>query len=233
MSEVPQNKQTRSRGGSKSPQGKGKGRASRSAANWLELAGDARQWAHGHRLAVVATAAFVVLNLVVWIGAAVAGFAFPLRLNTSMAEFDLGKLVCSLFLARSVIQLIVDAMLWLIMLSIAEPWLGRARTIASALGCAAAGTVIGLGLCAAAGWLFQDSQFVARMQFTLSPLILPVGALMVASAFCGHLWRRRIRLIGYVSILVALLYSGNPGGYCILAAALLGHLAGRVMAGRP
>ena len=71
------------------------------------------------------------------------------------------------------------------------------------------------------------------MQFALSPLVLPVGALMAASAFCGHLWRRRIRLIGYVAILVALLYSGNPGDYCILAAALLGHIAGRVMAGPP
>ena len=203
------------------------------ADSWRELAEDARQWVDGHRLAVVATTVLVVLNLVVWLVAAMAGFAFPLRLDTSMAEFDLGKLVCSLFLARGVIQLIIDAVLWLVMFSIAEPWLGRTRTVAAALACAAAGAIIGLGLCAAAGWLFQDSQFVSRMRFALSPLVLPVGALMAASAFCGHLWRRRIRLIGYVAILVALLYSGNPGDYCILAAALLGHIAGRVMAGPP
>ena len=202
------------------------------ADSWRELAEDARQWVDGHRLAVVATTVLVVLNLVVWLVAAMAGFAFPLRLDTSMAEFDLGKLVCSLFLARGVIQLIIDAVLWLVMFSIAEPWLGRTRTVAAALACAAAGAIIGLGLCAAAGWLFQDSQFVSRMRFALSPLVLPVGALMAASAFCGHLWRR-IRLIGYVAILVALLYSGNPGDYCILAAALLGHIAGRVMAGPP
>ena len=203
------------------------------ADSWRELAEDARQWVDGHRLAVVDTTVLVVLNLVVWLVAAMAGFAFPLRLDTSMAEFDLGKLVCSLFLARGVIQLIIDAVLWLVMFSIAEPWLGRTRTVAAALACAAAGAIIGLGLCAAAGWLFQDSQFVSRMRFALSPLVLPVGALMAASAFCGHLWRRRIRLIGYVAILVALLYSGNPGDYCILAAALLGHIAGRVMAGPP
>ena len=208
-------------------------KSSHVADSWRELAEDARQWADGHRLAVVATTVLVVLNLVVWLVAAMAGFAFPLRLDTSMAEFDLGKLVCSLFLARGVIQLIIDAVLWLVMFSIAEPWLGRTRTVAAALACAAAGALIGLGLCAAAGWLFQDSRFVSRMQFALSPLVLPVGALMAASAFCGHLWRRRIRLIGYVAILVALLYSGNPGDYCILAAALLGHIAGRVMAGPP
>ncbi len=90
------------------------------ADSWRELAEDARQWADGHRLTVVATTVLVVLNLVVWLVAAMAGFAFPLRLDTSMAEFDLGKLVCSLFLARGVIQLIIDAVLWLVMFSIAE-----------------------------------------------------------------------------------------------------------------
>lgn len=202
---------------------------SHAAESWRELAGDVRQWADGHRLAITATVALVVLNLVVWLVVAMAGFAFPLRLDTSMAEFDFGKLFCTLFLARGVIQLILDAALWLVMLSIAEPWLGRARTVGTALG----GVIVGLTLCAAAGWLFQDSQFVSRMQFALSPLVLPVGALMAASAFCSHLLRRRIRLIGYVAILVALLYSGNPGDYCILAAALIGHAAGRVMAGPP
>ncbi len=108
------------------------------ADSWRELAEDARQWVDGHRLAVVATTVLVVLNLVVWLVAAMAGFAFPLRLDTSMAEFDLGKLVCSLFLARGVIQLIIDAVLWLVMFSIAEPWLGRTRTVAAALACAAA-----------------------------------------------------------------------------------------------
>ena len=206
---------------------------SHAAESWRELAGDVRQWADGHRLAITATVALVVLNLVVWLVVAMAGFAFPLRLDTSMAEFDFGKLFCTLFLARGVIQLILDAALWLVMLSIAEPWLGRARTVGTALACALGGVIVGLTLCAAAGWLFQDSQFVSRMQFALSPLVLPVGALMAASAFCSHLLRRRIRLIGYVAILVALLYSGNPGDYCILAAALIGHAVGRVMAGSP
>ena len=157
----------------------------------------------------------MVLNLVVWLVVAMAGFAFPLRLDTSMAEFDFGKLFCTLFLARGVIQLILDAALWLVMLSIAEPWLGRARTVGTALACALGGVIVGLTLCAAAGWLFQDSQFVSRMQFALSPLVLPVGALMAASAFCSHLLRRRIRLIGYVASLVAWLF-------VLIAAAAIG-----------
>ena len=73
---------------------------SHAAESWRELAGDVRQWADGHRLAITATVALVVLNLVVWLVVAMAGFAFPLRLDTSMAEFDFGKLFCTLFLAR-------------------------------------------------------------------------------------------------------------------------------------
>ena len=196
---------------------------------WQALAGDARRWAASHRFAVAATLAFAVVNLVVWIVAAVTGFDFPLRLHTSMAEFSLGKLLCSLFLARGVIQLVIDAVLWLVMLSIAERWLGRARTVRIAVACALGGVIVGLALCAATGSLLHDTHIVERISFVLSPLTLPVGALMAASAYCTHLWRQRIRLVGYVAILVTLLYSGNPGGYCILAAAVIGHVAGAVM----
>ena len=139
-------------------------RSSHAAESWRELAGDVRQWADDHRLAVTATAALVTLNLVAWLVAAMAGFAFPLRLSTSMSAFNAGKLICSLFLARGVIQLMVDAVLWLVMLSIAEPWLGRVRTVVTALACAAGGVLAGLTLCAAAGWMFQDSLFVSRMR---------------------------------------------------------------------
>ena len=73
---------------------------SHAAESWRELAGDVRQWADGHRLAITATVALVVLNLVVWLVVAMAGFAFPLRLDTSMAEFDFGKLFCSFLMPR-------------------------------------------------------------------------------------------------------------------------------------
>ncbi|PWG63021.1 hypothetical protein DF196_11395 [Bifidobacterium callitrichidarum] len=206
--------------------------SSHAAGNWKALADDARRWARGHRLCVTATAGLVVLNLVVWLVAAMAGFAFPLRLSTSMAEFSFGKLVATLFLARGVLQLVIDAVLWIVMLSIAETRLGRRLTIITAFTCAVIGIFVGLALCSAIGWIFQDSSFVARMGFTLSPLALPIGAMMAASARCSHLWRRRIRIIGYAAILVVLLYSGNPGVYCILVAALAGHIAGHVMAKR-
>lgn len=196
---------------------------------WHALIGDARRWNAAHRFAVGATLAFVAVNIVAWIVAAITGFDFPLRLRTSMAEFDYGKLLCSLFLTRGVVQLVIDAMLWLIMLSIAERWLGRARTIRIAVACAIGGVIVGMAMCCATGALLHDTHIVERIRFALSPLTLPVGALMAASAYCTHLWRQRIRLVGYVAIAVTLLYSGNPGDYCILAAAIIGHAVGVVI----
>ncbi len=73
---------------------------SHAAESWRELAGDVRQWADGHRLAITATVALVVLNLVVWLVVAMAGFAFPLRLDTSMAEFDSQTLLHAVLGAR-------------------------------------------------------------------------------------------------------------------------------------
>ena len=58
---------------------------SHAAESWRELAGDVRQWADGHRLAITATVALVVLNLVVWLVVAMAGFAFPLAAHVPSA----------------------------------------------------------------------------------------------------------------------------------------------------
>ena len=50
---------------------------SHAAESWRELAGDVRQWADGHRLAITATVALVVLNLVVWLVVAMGRIRVP------------------------------------------------------------------------------------------------------------------------------------------------------------
>ena len=127
-------------------------------------------------------------------------------------------------MARGVIQLILDAVLWLVMLSIAEPWLGRARTVGTALACALGGVIVGPILVRRPDGCSRLP--IRLMQFALEPAGVAGRRAMAASAFCSHLLRRRIRLIGYVAILVALLYSVIPADYCILAAALIGHAVG-------
>lgn len=195
------------------------------------LANDIRAWIETHPFSVGFVIAFATLNVIVWIAAAIAGHGLPLpELATSMGEFSLPKLLVTLLLARNVLQLIIDVALLLVMLSLAEPLLGRARTVVVGAASTLAGTLLGLLLCAGIAAVLQGTTVVDHIRFTLSPLTLGVGALMAASAFSRPLWRRRMRLIGYASIVAVLLFSGNPGLYCMLAAALVGHVWGMVAA---
>ena len=197
------------------------------------LASDIRTWIQAHPLSVASVMTFIVVNVAIWVAAAIGGHPLPLReLATSISAFDVPRLLVTLILARGVLQLIIDVILLTVMLSVAEPLLGRVRTVVITVLSAVVGTVIGLLLCAGLATVLQGSQVVDHIRFTLSPLTLGVGALMAASAFSRPLWRRRIRLIGYASILAALLFSGNPGNYCMVAAALTGHILGVAAARR-
>ncbi|WP_420837535.1 bifunctional lysylphosphatidylglycerol flippase/synthetase MprF [Bifidobacterium aerophilum] len=197
------------------------------------LSGDVRAWIMSHLFSVWFVATFAVCNMVVWIVAAMLGHGLPLtELTTSMGEFSLPKLLTTLLLARGVLQLMIDVVLLLVMFSLSEPLLGRVRMLLTGMVSALIGTLIGLSLCAGFAALMQGTPVIDRVRFVLSPLTLGVGMLMAASAFSRPLWRRRMRLIGYASIVAVLLFSGNPGTYCMLAAALTGHLIGSLMAKR-
>ena len=201
---------------------------------WTMLWNDCNQWNKNHSFATVTTAGFAVLNIVLWIILACFGHTLPLKaLNTTLAEFSVGKLLVSLILTRGVVQMFGCALLIVFVLAIAESRMGVGRTVAIGLVSALGGIIVGVGLCYGIGLAYQDVSFMARQQFSLSPVVLVIGALMAASAFSDTLMRRRIRLIGYIAILVVLLYGGNPGDYCVLAAALIGQIIGRVQAGAP
>lgn len=191
------------------------------------LVQDVSVWIHGHRLAVTLSCTFAGLNIAMWIGFALAGHPLPLRsLRTSLQEFNLLHLLATLLLTRGILQLLVDTIALLVMFSIAETLLGRRRTLTAAFICTLAGTALGLLLCGGIAQLLQGTPVVGRIRFALSPLTLGVGAMMAASAFTRRLWRRRIRLIGYVPIIMVVMFSGNPGDYCLLAAAGCGHVLG-------
>lgn len=197
------------------------------------LVHDVSVWIHGHRLAVTLSCTFAGLNIAMWIGFALAGRPLPLRsLRTSLQEFNLLHLLATLLLTRGILQLLVDTIALLVMFSIAETLLGRRRTLTAAFICTLAGTALGLLLCGGIAQLLQGTPVVGRIRFALSPLTLGVGAMMAASAFTRRLWRRRIRLIGYVSIIMVVMFSGNPGDYCLLAAAGFGHVLGALTSKR-
>ncbi len=64
---------------------------------------------------------------------------------------------------------------------------------------------------------------------TLDPMTAIAGSIMTASAFAGPLWRRRIRVVTSVVVLVFLLYAGDPSDLYRALAALAGLALGKVL----
>lgn len=220
---------------------------------WQGLLSDTRQWLHNHQLAVWVTGSIALVNTVFWLwrllfripqsslylyttyvqlimhGGSIANNAVAQN-PPSLAAQMIG-LIATLFLSTSVFRLILDVIIIFTIFSIAEPRLGRTRTLLTCLLSGLSGAVIGLFLCIFINWLGGMWQSAAHARMTLSPLVMTIGALMTASAFSSFIWRRRIRLISYSAILIALLYTGDPGDYCLLTAALVGQFIGYVWHG--
>ena len=167
----------------------------------LALLNDVSGWAVAHPFAIGFAAEFVVVNLAIWALAAAYGHPLPLiGLNTSIGEFNLTHLLITLFLAKGPIQLIIDTVLLLIMMSMAERVLGRTRMAVYGAVSTLVGVGLGLALCGGVAALLQGSQVVAHIRFALSPLSLGVGVLMAASALSRPLWRRRMQIIDRKSV---------------------------------
>ena len=71
--------------------------------------------------------------------------------------------------------------------------------------------------------------WITKIPIRLSPFTLFIGAFMASASYESILWRRRTLVIGYATTSAMLLYSGNPGDYCTIIAALTGHIIGNIM----
>lgn len=134
-----------------------------------QLLADLRQWVHEQRFALWVTAGFVAINLCWWLFYAVQHKSLPYaELSTTLGAFDLARLLPSLVLTRGVLQLIVEAVLILCVLCVAEPRMGAMRTTLVSLGSAAIGIGGGLLLCAGISTLFGDRALTSQIVFSLS-----------------------------------------------------------------
>jgi lysylphosphatidylglycerol synthetase-like protein (DUF2156 family) len=110
----------------------------------------------------------------------------------------------------------------LIMLGFAERLMGTRRTAIAFLLTAIFGATIGIGaqyLGVAGGEMW--SRGVSEL-WAIDPFTPIFGSLMAASFFAGPLWRRRIRVLGLSTVLVLVLYSGQPSDVYRLLAVLVG-----------
>lgn len=135
----------------------------------------------------------------------------------------------ALFVPENTIQTVIAALFSLSLLAIAERLLRTRRLILAFLVTGVIGITLGvLGQWAAANageLLAQATEF----DFTLDPTIGIVGALATASAFANQLWRRRIRLLTFATILMLVLYNGDQNNVYRLFAALLGLAFGALL----
>ncbi|HEV7623754.1 MAG TPA: DUF2156 domain-containing protein [Amnibacterium sp.] len=136
------------------------------------------------------------------------------------------------FVPRNLAGLILGVVAVLVVLVPVERVLGTARTVlayvlTSFIGVAAGVALQSLGVMTHALWTTPEDGAPAA-----GPLTPVLGALLTASAACGPLWRRRIRLLGLSGAVVVLLYSGQPGDLYRLLAAFAGLGLGLLLARR-
>jgi phosphatidylglycerol lysyltransferase len=222
--------------------------------SWSILGTDLTGWMRDHAFAIVVTALFFTINIVEMVIRMVkrlnaprygrnmsltqilmhphAQMPNPSRLLRPGEIFPwLGHIARSAFFVRSPLMLIVYTVLILVILSLAQSRLRVFKTLVTAVVSAVIGSALGLTVCIGVDLAMRNWQHLEILPVILSPLTLVIGALMAESAYESFLWRRRIILLVYTIIGTMLLFSGNPGDYCTLGAAITGHVLGLIMHG--
>ncbi|MFD1722164.1 bifunctional lysylphosphatidylglycerol flippase/synthetase MprF [Amnibacterium endophyticum] len=158
--------------------------------------------------------------------------AFGLSVRALVEEGRVGTLLGSLLLASGPVELILVLAALVLVVGGFERLVGHGRVLGLWLLTGIGGGLLGVGL-EAAGLLARGVWTTPPITLaTLQPETPVLGVLLAGSAWCGPLWRRRIRLIGLTALVVLLLYSGQPEDLDHLAGAFVGLVAGAVMTRR-
>ncbi len=137
--------------------------------------------------------------------------------------------LASVFLTDGGIQLAIVGLATVVCVGVSEQIMGSWRTIVAFVATAIFGATTGIvtqTVAIAAGelWARHVSELV-----TVDPMTAIVGTLMTATAFMGVLWRRRIRVLTLLSVVVFLLYSGQPSDFYRFIGALAGLALGHAL----
>ena len=213
------------------------------------LTNDVRMWLSQRVLAAKITLVFLVINLIHWVFRTVMHI-YTYGTNATLAQFFsyhkpkisstflfghrnitqlLIKLFHSLFFVNSFPSLIVNAILSLVLIGLAETRIGKMRLLFVSVTSTLIGTILGLTLIGNLSMIIRNMRWITRIPIRLSPFTLFVGAFMAAATCESILWRRRMFVLGYAITSAMLLYSGNPGDYCTIFAAICGHIIGNLM----
>jgi len=176
----------------------------------------------------------VVLLAVAIVTGPLTGPSFFLReivgidLNT-ISHREWWSLVTANFFVDNLAQLLVVLLAAAVGVGLAERMMGSRRAILAFLVTGLVSSVIGvtalsIGVLAGEYWANAVRDLV-----TVDPLSAILGTVAAASAYASVLWRRRIRFALVASVVVFLLYSGQPSDLYRLIAVLAGLLLGALM----
>ena len=197
------------------------------------LLADLAAWIRRHMLTICFVLAVTSVNVATWILCAFIRQSFPPRLaRVSFEALARGRWYTapiSMLYVPDLGRLLIDIPLILVAFGLAESVIGKAKTVWVSIITTLGGMALGMGLCSLSDGHSPQWHAISHDGAVLGPLILVAGTLMCASAFTAMLWRRRIRVIGYAVVLIMFLYRGEASDYCLLAAAMIGHVLGYLM----
>lgn len=120
----------------------------------------------------------------------------------------------------------------ILLLGLAERVLGTRKAVLAFLATGLAGGFLGVLLQWLGTLAWEWWSTAASSATTVDPLTGVLGALSAATAGMGLLWRRRIRVVLLVFVLIFVLYSGDPEDFYRLLAVLAGFPLGALMRSR-
>lgn len=182
--------------------------------------------------------AALMLTLAFVTGSLVRGprLALRLKVGTGLDAFvethNYFSPITSVLFASGLFELLIAIAALVVLVGAAERLMGWWRTLLAFVVTAYVGAGIGM-LLQAAGLLAREIWAVRIEELTVfDPFTAISGTLLTASAFAGPLWRRRVRILGFATLTIVFLYSGQPSDLFRIIAALAGLVLGMLLAHR-
>ena len=141
----------------------------------------------------------------------------------------ISQLLKTLIYVDSFLSLIVNAILAIILIGLAENHIRKLRMLWISIISTIFGIIFGLVLIGGLSAIISSLGWIRRIPIHLSPFTLLVGVFMASASYKSILLRRRMLVLGYTITFAMMLYSGNPGDYCTMFAALSGHAIGKLI----
>nr|WP_274638006.1 DUF2156 domain-containing protein [Microbacterium bovistercoris] len=137
--------------------------------------------------------------------------------------------VTALLVPSSLLEAVLTAAMALTVMAYVERVIGTTRAVLGFFGLGIVAILAGIGIHLLTIWLGTPLLVLARPELTLDPAIGVFAVVMLGSASAPTLFRRRIRVIGFATVLTFALYGGDQDSFYRVLAAVLGLALGALL----